>query len=355
MILTIEKLNSEGAGLARHNGKVYFVPCTAPGDTVLVQVEKEHRDYAEGRLLEIIEKSPDRAPPRCPYFSLCGGCQLQHLNYDAQLKWKREIVVDALKRIARLPEVKVDEMIPSPKIWNYRSRIQLQQDRAGKIGFFKAKSHEIVEIEKCLIADERLNAKIKSPLNPPFAKGGQGGFELRIDDSTGFTQINSEQNERLIELVVKYADVKPNDQVIDLYCGNGNFTFPLAKKAKQVWGIEINSDSLVSARKKAEAMGAKNILWMSDSAGKALGQLKKKGVLCDVMLVDPPRLGLEEAVESILTVVPRCLVYVSCNPATFARDAVCLVKGGYSLERCQPADMFPQTAHVELVAKFIKI
>lgn len=344
--LTIEKINSEGAGLARLDGKVHFVPWTVPGDVVLVQVEKARRDYAEARLLEIIEKSPDRVDPPCPYFSRCGGCQLQHLSYESQLKWKREILVDALKRIAHLPEVKVEAMIPSPKIWNYRSRIQLQQDQAGKVGFFKVKSHEIVEIEKCLIADERLNEKIAAC---------RGGLELRIDNSTGFTQINPEQNKKLIELVIEYAEIKPSDRVIDLYCGNGNFTFHLASLSKQVWGIEINSHSLVSAQKKSEELQIKNILWISGSSKNALAQLRKKRVLCDMMLVDPPRQGLEEAMEGILNFEPRCLVYVSCNPSTFARDATRLVKAGYLLKRCQPVDMFPHTAHVELVARFFRI
>ncbi len=352
MILTIEKINSEGAGLARHNvaghgGKIYFVPWTAPGDVVLVQIEKDHRDYAEARILEIIEKSSDRVDPPCPYFSRCGGCQLQHLSYESQLKWKREILVDALKRIARLPEVQVEPMIPSYKIWNYRSRIQLQQDATGKVGFFKGKSHDIVEIESCLIADERLNEKMK--------KGITVGGELRVDDSTGFTQINPEQNKKLIELVVQYAEINSDDRVIDLYCGNGNFTFSLAALSKKVWGVEINSDSLVNAQKKAEALQIKNISWISGSSKNALAQLRKEGVVCDVMLVDPPRQGLEEAMEEILSFAPRRFIYVSCNPATFARDAAQLVKGGYLLERCQPVDMFPQTAHVELVSKFSRV
>ena len=354
--LTIEKLNSEGAGLARNNGKVHFVPWTAPGDKVLVQIEKEHRDYTESRLLDILDKSPDRVLPPCPYFMSCGGCQLQHLSYESQLKWKREIVVDALKRIARLPDVGVAPMIASPKIWNYRSRIQLQKDSQGKVGFFKSKSHEVIEIQSCFIADERLNEKIKdmkkSPLDPPFVKGGLGGFELRVDGSSGFTQINPEQNKKLIELVIDYSALQKSDCVIDLYCGNGNFTFSLAAQSKQVWGIEINSDSLVSAQKRAQELGIKNISWKLGSADKALAELSREVASCDIMLVDPPRRGLEEAMDWIFPLAPHRLIYVSCNPATFARDAARLVKKGYLLKNCQPVDMFPHTSHVELIARF---
>ncbi|MDO8519172.1 MAG: TRAM domain-containing protein, partial [Deltaproteobacteria bacterium] len=143
--LKIEKLNSEGAGIARHEGKVCFIPWAVPGDTVLAQVEKEGRDFNECRLLEVIEKSSDRVDPPCPYFFNCGGCQLQHISYPAQLIAKQTLVMDALKRIARLSDAVVSPLIPSPKIWNYRNRIKLHRDRKGKIGFFKTSSHEIIE------------------------------------------------------------------------------------------------------------------------------------------------------------------------------------------------------------------
>ncbi len=340
--LSIEKLASNGAGIARHEGKIYFVPWGVPGDKVLVQVEKERKDYNEARLLEIVEKSPDHAEPLCPYFYKCGGCQLQHLTYPAQLKWKREIVRDALKRIARLPENSVAEVLPSPKIWNYRTRIQLHQDRQGKVGFYKPESHEVVEIERCLIADERLNEKIASHAAP--------AIELRVDDSPGFSQINPEQNQNLIHLVLEYLDVQPEDTVFDVYCGSGNFTFSLASRVRHVWGIEKHESSLEEARQKMTQEGIENISWKQGSAFKVLHDLFKQQVSCDRMVVDPPRRGLDEVLEAVLLFKPMVLVYVSCNPATFARDAACLVKAGYQLTHCQPIDMFPQTAHVEIVS-----
>ena len=165
--VTIEKLNSEGEGLARHLGKVIFIPWGVPGEVVSVQIEEAHKDYNRGRIIDIVQKSPDRTDPPCPWFFNCGGCQLQQMTYEAQLKWKKEIVLDALRRIAKMPDATIEEVIPSPKIWNYRSRIQIQRDREGKIGFFKSQSHEIVEIEKCLIADERLNEKLRKLMIPP--------------------------------------------------------------------------------------------------------------------------------------------------------------------------------------------
>ncbi|MBI2340964.1 MAG: class I SAM-dependent RNA methyltransferase [Deltaproteobacteria bacterium] len=172
LTVSIEKLNSEGEGLARHMGKVIFIPWGVPGDTVSIQIEEEQKDYSRGRILDIVQKSPDRADPPCPYFFNCGGCQLQQMTYESQLKSKKEMVLDALRRIAKMPDAACEDVIPSPKTWNYRSRIQIQRDREGKIGFFRAESHEIVEIEKCLIADERLNEKL-AELRRQEAEGGK--------------------------------------------------------------------------------------------------------------------------------------------------------------------------------------
>lgn len=349
LILKIEKLNSEGAGVGRQDGKVCFVPWTAPGDTVLAHVEKEGKDFNECRLLEIIEKSPDRVDPPCPYFLNCGGCQLQHISYEAQLKAKQTLVTDALKRIARLPDAAVSPIIPSPKIWNYRNRIRLHRDRKGKIGFFKNASHEIIEIEKCLIADERINEKL--PLLRVVGAGSKPPLtdEVRVDGLRTFAQVNDPQNETMIKLVVDFADPKPGEKIIDLYCGVGNFTFPLARKGGEVIGIEKNGAEIEEARKRVGLEKVTNIRWIQQSAPEALVGLQGDGLRCDTLVADPPRRGLSEAVEGMMALKPKKIVYVSCNPATFARDAARLIKAGYHLEKCQPLDMFPHTSHVEVI------
>ncbi|MBI4411879.1 MAG: class I SAM-dependent RNA methyltransferase [Deltaproteobacteria bacterium] len=368
--VTIEKLNSEGEGLARYLGKVIFIPWGVPGDVVSVQIEEEQKDYDRGRILEIIQTSPDRADPPCPWFFNCGGCQLQQMSYEAQLKWKKEIVLDALRRIAKMPDATIEEVIPSPKILNYRNRIQIQRDREGKIGFFKAQSHEIVEIEKCLIADEMLNQKLhalreslanpkpeiqisQSPAKPQALNPDQWPLELRVDDASGFSQVNPDQNEKLVQLVLEMADPKKTDQIFDLYCGSGNFTFPLATRAGHVWGIDKNQEVIEEGKKKAKESGMSNISWKHGTTSRVLAQLKKSGFACHTLVCDPPRRGIAESLEWIMTFKPQKIIYVSCNPATFARDTLRLRSEKYRLDVCQPLDMFPQTAHVELAALFL--
>lgn len=401
LTLKIEKLTSEGSGLARVEGKVVFVPQAVPGDTVEAQIENEGKDYDEASLLRITEKSPDRTDPPCPYFNRCGGCQLQHITYEAQLRWKQEIVLDALKRIGHIQDPQVEKIIPSPTIWNYRSRIQLQKDQKGSIGFFQAKSHDVVEIEECKIANEKLNEKLKELLNefkrkpedkvspqeeelksqvgvlkPETEKKSekekiekkskdkrstketedksatgesQWPLELRIDDSTSFTQINPEQNENLVKFVLEYANVQRMDQVFDLFSGSGNFTFPLAGQSGHVWAIEKSKAAIQEGEKRAADNHISNITWKHGSVSRLLTQLNKKGFHCHVLVADPPRRGLDETIEEILKIKPKKIVYVSCNPATFARDVRQFTKSGYSLDKCQPFDMFPQTVHVEII------
>lgn len=350
--VTIEKLNSRGCGLGRFGGKIIFVPWGIPGDRLFVQIEKKHHDYNEARLLQIVEKSPDRVEPPCPYFFVCGGCQLQQMSYEAQLKWKRQIVVDAVRRISRISLPEIPPVIPSPKVWNYRSRIRLHRDRKGRVGFYKAGSHEVVEIEKCLIADERLNEKLKSQI--PNSKL-QEEFELRVDGCEAFSQVNVEQNEKLVGLVVKWAALEGKESVIDLYCGGGSLTFPLAAKARTVIGIDRDIHTISEAISRSATRGVRNIRWIQGSAFQVLLGFKKEGLVVDLLVMDPPRRGVAEAIEGVFSLKPKRIVYVSCNPATFARDTARLVREGYHLTSCQPLDMFPHTAHIEVVGLFLKI
>lgn len=345
--LTIEKLNSKGDGLARHEGKVCFIPWGVPGDEVIAQIEKEHKDFDDARIIKITKKSPDRVEPRCPYFYKCGGCQLQHLNYEAQLRSKHEIVLDALKRIARISEPPLRPVIPSPRIWQYRTRLRLHQDREGKIGLYERESHRVVPIDACMIAEDGINRMI-SELHANSDRPNQTGeLELRMDQSKAFTQINPKQNERLIEVVMGFLGTEQN--VFDLYCGNGNFTLPASKQSTHVWGIEKNSSALREAKERGEVS---NISWVHASVVRGINGLREKGINSDAMIANPPRRGLDEVLEAIIPLKPKKIIYVSCVPATFARDSSHLIKSGYILKTCQPIDMFPQTVHVELVGEF---
>lgn len=349
--LTIESLNSQGAGVARHEGKVYFVPRAVPGDKIRAQVEAEEKNYNRARLLDVLQRSPDRVDPPCPYFFECGGCQLQHIKYTAQLAAKRAILASALQRVGRFENPPVEPVIPSPKEFHYRSRIRVHADSKGAVGFYRDLSHEVVEIDACRIADPALNAQLAA-LRATFPLKPLQSRELRIDGSGAFTQVNPLQNEKLVRVVLDFLSPRKTDQVFDLFAGNGNLTFPIAQRVKKVWAIEKNGVSVAEGMKRAEGEGVGNILWREASALPALLELKRQGTRCDAVVLDPPRRGLAEAVDGVLPFKPAKVVYVSCDPATLARDAEKLKNAGYRLISCRPLDMFPQTAHVESVSLF---
>ncbi len=350
LTVTVDSLNSEGVGVARHEGKVYFIPWVVPGDTVLVQVEKEHPRYNEARLIHLVQKSPDHIDPRCPYFFECGGCQLQHINDTAQLLYKQNKVEAALKRIARIESCEVSPILAAPERWHYRRRIQLHVDRRGKIGFFKLNSHQIVEIDHCLIADESLNRQLSDLRKSQPEKGF---YELRVDDSSGFIQNNEAQNKVLINLVLKFVEARTDETIFDLYCGAGNYTFPLARDCLKIYGVEKSTDSIRMAREESVRQSVSNIHWKQGGVFEILTRLQKEGISCDKMVVNPPREGIGEAMEALFKFHPQRIVYVSCNPSTFARDVARFARQGYRLVLCQPVDMFPQTIHVEVVGVLV--
>lgn len=356
VILTIEKLASDGRGVARYHGKIVFVDWAVPGDEVEAQIEKDHKDYAEARLLKILKPSEDRTKPLCPYFYECGGCDLQHIKYVAQLKFKEQIVHDAISRLGHLQDIEVKPIIPSPQEWHYRNRIQLHKNSEGQIGFFKPKSHQIVEIQECLIAKEELGKKIGDTRRTPTLFGDKASLEIRTDDVArdgAFVQINAAQNEILKKLVIEFLEPQKPESIFDLFCGSGNFTFEIAKYAKAVLGVEKSVEAIQEAERLSLKNGITNITWKWAAILRGLMELKNQGKTCDAMVVDPPRRGLAEALEGIVNFKPKKIVYVSCNPATFAKDVAMFIKSGYHLQLVQPLDMFPQTSHVELVAQIL--
>ncbi len=350
LTLTIEKLNSSGAGLARHEGKVYFVPFTVPGDIVITEVVADHKNYADARVVEIVQKSPDRIDPRCPHFSICGGCDLQMMDYESQLHSKKIIIEDILKKIARIQNPCVEDVLPSPDEWHYRNRIQVHVDKEGKVGFYKFQSHQVVEFETCLIADDILNQKTRAlrQLN----QSPKTTIELRLDGEAAFSQVNTLQNKNMVSIVLDFLEPGPNDHVADVFCGSGNFSFPLASRVKQVFAIEKDARAINGAINRFKNIS--NIDWRQSSAKAGLWALKNEKLKIDKIVLDPPREGLVDVIAPLMALNPQTIVYVSCNPATFARDVNSLMQSGYELTKCQPLDMFPQTAHVELVGLLVK-
>lgn len=356
-ILTIDRLAFGGEGVGRCEGKVVFVPGTAPGDRVRVRVLSDHGRFERAGLVEVLQRSPDRVEPPCAVFGLCGGCQWQHLTYEAQLRWKEEILRESILRVGKIEGATILPVKPATSAWNYRRRIRLKVDGEGRIGFYGFRSHEVVPFEDCRIADPRLNEKLKEIRSD--GKRPRGEFELSLDgsDKTFFSQVHGEQNEELIQTVLEMAfgNADPafarKKTVVELYAGSGNFTFSLAERVGQVVAVEENSRSVQEGRRLSVETGFKNIDWIEGTAEWGLKRVYRQRLAVDLLILDPPRRGAKETLDLIPLIRPRQIVYVSCDPVTLARDLKDLVRRHYRLEKIQPVDMFPQTYHIESVAQ----
>lgn len=290
----------------------------------------------------------DPVTPRCPIFGQCGGCQLQHMAYPAQLAWKQERVAAALTRIAGITAPQVLPTVPAAHPWNYRTRITLHCDRKGRIGFYRAGTHEAIEFDDCPIAAPELNARLADEKKK--IAGRPGHYELRLDDGEGFTQINPEQNAVLQQLLLKGLAGRPANTVVELFCGNGNFSFVLAPRVGKLYGCDSHEGSIDAAIADAKTAGVKNVQFTALAADHFLKDVLQQGVKPDGILLDPPRRGADEIIPMILQLLPPWIAYISCSPDTLARDLKLLTQGGYKLESVQPVDMFPQTDHVETIS-----
>lgn len=346
--LTINRLTNEAHGVADHDGKFILVPKTIPGDVVRVQLVRDNGRYWEGRLVEIVTPSPDRITPRCSIFGDCGGCQLQYMEYSAQLLWKKIWVEDSLLRIGRIKEPRVLPTVPAANPWNYRTRITLHCDRNGGIGFYKEGTHDAIPFDACPIAAPGINARLADEKQKIAGKPGH--YEVRTDDGEGFTQINPEQNAVLQQLVLDGLAGRTANAVVDLFCGNGNFSFKMAPKIGKLYGCDTHVGSIEAAIAHAKSAGIKNVQFAEMASHRFLTELRSQGVRPDGVLLDPPRRGATEILPGILEMSPSWICYISCNPATLARDLKDLTHGGYKLETCQPVDMFPQTSHIETIS-----
>ncbi|HPQ80323.1 MAG TPA: class I SAM-dependent RNA methyltransferase [bacterium] len=349
--ITIEKLIHGGSGIGVSDGKRIFVPFSAPGDVLSVRVTKDHGGYAEASIEDIIEPSPCRTKPACPVFGRCGGCQWQHISYDAQLRAKRTILKEALERIGKIAEPGVFDTLPSPKQWNYRNRIQLHVDSKGRVGFYRQKSKEVVEFERCAIAEDGINDELARRRLEISARdrGISIGSFSRPEFAGSFAQVNTEQNENLKRVVAEWLSEVPHSTVFEFYAGAGNLTFPVAKVAGCVFASDVDSRAVDAARKRQEMENVCNVEFICAPADKAPRRVRGG---CDVLLVDPPRKGCGEAIERIASLSPEAILYVSCDPATLARDSAEFAVRGWHLVKSLPIDMFPQTFHVESLSLF---
>ncbi len=438
-----EDLTHDGAGVAKVAGYPLFIPNGLPGEKAKVKVIKTNKSYGIGRLIELYEKSPYRIEIEKSETHKYGGCQLEHISYEGQLKYKENQVRQVLTRIGKLEDVVIHPILGmDDHPWHYRNKAQVPVgEKDGKLvaGFFKPRSHEIVDTDESLIqireVNEAINAvkeicsKYKIPayqeethkgvLRHIMARCGKQTGELMVVIITktaelphknklveeiiaslphvksivhnvnskrtnvilgekttvlwgneviydyignvkfaisalSFYQVNPDQTKVLYEKALDYADLSGDETVIDAYCGIGTISLFLAQKAKRVFGVEVVPEAIEDAKRNAELNGMTNAEFAAGEAEVIIPKWYKEGNAADVLVVDPPRKGCDETLlQTIIEMKPKKVVYVSCNPATLARDLRILEDGGYKTLEVQPVDMFPQTTHVECVSQLV--
>lgn len=437
-IIEITSISSDGNGVGHIDGFAVFVPQTSVGDTVKILAVKVNKSFAYGKLIEIIKSSSDRCDPMCKAYKRCGGCQLRHINYEAQLRVKRDTVENAMRRIGKFEGFTVKETVGMKNPTAYRNKMVFpvgKVDGKNVCGFYAMRSHDIIPLDACPLGDE-LNAEINKVVLDymhecnvsPYDEVNHTGIIRRVftrksfsenefmvvisanarslvkcnmlieklrnvsDKIVGiilnintkrnnlvlseenctlwgkdrlsdvlcgvkfeispqsFFQVNPVQTELLYKKALEYAKLDKNTSVMDIYCGIGTISLCAALRAKSVIGVEIVEKAIDDARKNAVMNGIENAVFYANSAENIVPELIDSGETPDVIILDPPRKGSDElTLASIVKAQPKRVVYVSCNPATLARDARFLADRGYSLSEATAFDLFPHTNHVETV------
>ena len=434
--VAIDGYSSEAYGVCRIDGRAVFVPRALEGETWRVRIVKVGASAVYARGEELLEPSPARIEPDCPFFGKCGGCDCRHMSYDEELRFKLERVNAALERIGR-QTVKAKEIVGSKEIERYRNKgifAVAEVNGAPQSGFFRERSHELIGVDRCLLQNELAERAAKAvtafmsknafPAYDEKSGGGTvrhvfcrrahrtsdavvcivsakgfgdktpflvdalreacpelSGIVLNVNKTRGntvlagefhtlwgkaeivdelcgskfsiapqaFFQINPPQAERLYERAVRYAG--SGELAFDLYCGAGTISLCLARHFRRVIGAEIVPEAIENARANAAAIGVENTEFLCADAGEAAQKLAARDLRPDVIVVDPPRKGMsEEAVRAVCSMGPQRVVYVSCDPATLARDILRFTELGYTLREATAVDMFPRTCHVETAA-----
>lgn len=437
----------EGEGIAKIDNKYpIFIEGALKGEKVKVRIVKVNKNFAYGKLMEVLEASEERVNPPCAIYKRCGGCKLQHASYKAQLDFKWDRVKDCVSKIGKLDPSIVKYPLGMENPWRYRNKVQLPIGLINgevKIGFFAPRSHDIIDMESCLIQDEIGDKVVKltrewiekfniRPYNVDGEYDEKGivrhimirrGFttnevmvvlvtngeklphkeefvdlmvknipgiksviqninskktnvilglesktlwgEDTISDYIGdfrfnisplsFFQVNPTQTEVLYGKALEYANLTGNEEVFDAYCGTGTITLFLSQKAKKVYGVEIIPQAIDNAWINAKENKVENVEFFVGESEVVIPDLINKGVKADVVVVDPPRKGCDKKLlDAITNIDAKKIVYVSCDPSTLGRDLKVLEDNGYKTLEVQPVDMFPNTSHVENVAKLIK-
>jgi len=340
--LVVEQVTFGGQGLVRlPTGKVCFVPRVIPGERVTVKVLRERKSYAEADLVDILEASPDRVLPKCSIFGRCGGCQYQHIAYDRQLAIKRDQVADVFRRLGGLEGVNVEPTVPSARDFAYRNRVTMHV-RKGAVGFFGARSQNVVDVKACPIATDTVNSMLAELRK---ARPRDGEYPLREPgEFRGFRQVNDFAADALVD-VVKEMAAPGGALLVDAYCGAGFFASRLKHLFGFTIGIEWSTDAIRQAKDKAGETERYLLGDVKLHLAEALAATPGEGT---TVLLDPPAEGVDPEVTDLLVERrPARVIYVSCNPSTLARDLRRLGTS-YRVRRARPVDMFPQTAEIEV-------
>jgi 23S rRNA (uracil1939-C5)-methyltransferase len=442
-VVTIESMGFQGEGIAKIESFTIFIQGAITGETIKIKVLKVNKNYAFGKIIEVIKASPMRKEPRCNLYDRCGGCNIQHVSYEGQLEYKTKRVIDCITRIGKIKDVIIHHTLGMEDPYGYRNKVQLPVGLSNNsnnnvaIGFYAVRSHEIINMNVCHIQDETSDTVVKLTrrwmkkhcivpydekensglvrhimIRKAFKTGevmvvivtngnvlpdkesfinvmvrnipgiksiiqnvntentnvvlgnecitlwGEDHIVDYIEDfkfnisPLSFFQVNPVQTEVLYNKALEYADLKGEEVVFDAYCGTGTISLFLSQKAKKVYGVEIVPEAIEDAKENAKNNSIENVEFIAGESEKIIPQLIKDGVRADVVVVDPPRKGCApELLEAISKMKPETIVYVSCDPATLARDLGILDDLGYKTTEVQPVDMFPQTSHVETVVR----
>lgn len=409
--LEIYDQDNDGFGVGKYNNMVVFVKNALPGESGDVLITELKKNYAKGEMKTFDKISSNRCDTPCPYFNECGGCNLQHQRYSEQLIYKENKIKKALSSIAKITDVKINNMDAKAEYY-YRNKVTLKINK-DLIGYYKNKSNDLIDIDECLICNEKINATIKvlkdyikdfpnhnitetvvrysvykdeimvvlkgleikdvehltdylklklSNLKTIIANEtivyGDGFITEKIDDleykisGSSFFQINSREIKNLYNKALEYASIKNTDTILDLYCGAGTISLMMAKYAKEVIGVEVVDSAINDANENALLNNISNVSFVLGKVEDSIDGIEDKTF--DIIILDPPRFGSDiKTLESITTLGPRTIIYISCDPGTLSRDLITLTKT-YIIEEITPFDMFPETSHLECVVKLCK-